>query len=223
MAVTPHLASPAELQERLAAERTARAFVVLRDDEGRQRIVLLDDDGATTIGRLPAAGIPVGWDPHVSSLHAELRLVAGEWLVVDDGVSRNGTFVNGQRVLGRRRLADGDELRVGRTTLLFRVPTGRGVESTIMLDDEQAPPELSPAQRRVLVALCRPYRDGDAFARPATNQQIADELFLTIAAVKTHLRSLGARFGVDRLPQNEQRAALVRRAFETGAVAPSDL
>jgi hypothetical protein len=42
----------------------------------------------------------------------------------------------------------------------------------------------------VLVALCRPYRDGDRFATPATNQQIGAEVFLGVDAVKTHLRVL---------------------------------
>lgn len=43
-------------------------------------------------------------------------------MVVDDGLSRNGTFVNGERVLGQRRLEDGDQLEVGRTLLIFRSP-----------------------------------------------------------------------------------------------------
>ena len=35
---------------------------------------------------------------------------------MDDGLSRNGTFVNGERLSGRRRLTDGDTLRFGGTT-----------------------------------------------------------------------------------------------------------
>ena len=54
---------------------------------------------------------------------------------------------------------------------------------------------LSETQRRVLVALCRPFRDGSAFATPATNQEIAAEVFLGVDAVKTHLRALFAKFG----------------------------
>jgi pSer/pThr/pTyr-binding forkhead associated (FHA) protein len=42
--------------------------------------------------------------------------------VIDDGLSRNGTFVNDRRVEGRRRLMDGDVLRCGATTLLFHSP-----------------------------------------------------------------------------------------------------
>jgi hypothetical protein len=42
----------------------------------------------------------------------------------------------------------------------------------------------------VLIALCRPFKGGRSDATPATNPQIAGELFLTVAAVKTHLRAL---------------------------------
>jgi pSer/pThr/pTyr-binding forkhead associated (FHA) protein len=37
----------------------------------------------------------------VSRLHAKLERIGGAWTIVDDGLSRNGTFVNGQRVIGR--------------------------------------------------------------------------------------------------------------------------
>ena len=57
---------------------------------------------------------------------------------------------------------------------------------------------VSPAQRRVLVALCRPYKDGADFATPATNSEIGAELHLSVDAVKTHLRALFEKFGEDR-------------------------
>ena len=47
---------------------------------------------------------------------------------------------------------------------------------------------LSPTQRQIVMALCRPYKHDDPYATPASNQQIADELFLSVDAVKTHLR-----------------------------------
>ena len=134
----------------------------------------------------------------------------------------NGTFVNGERVTGRRRLRDGDELRFGGTAIVFRAPVARETDGTAA-----APPRpamhLSEAQRRVLVALCRPFKDGSAFATPATNQQIADELFLSVDAVKTHLRALFAEFGVDDLPQNQKRARLVELALRRGHVSQRDL
>jgi FHA domain len=222
--ISPHVGTPAELKERIEAERAGEPFLVYRDAVGAQRLAfLLEPDRVVTIGRERQAGIPLDWDAHVSALHAELRGVGGQWLIVDDGLSRNGTYVNGERVAGRRRLRDRDEIRIGSTVLVFRRPRPRQAQSTAIAAQWAAAPELSPAQRRVLVALCRPFGEGDAFARPATNQQIADELHLTVAAVKTHLRILFQRFGLDELAQNEKRAELARRAFETGAVSSGEL
>jgi predicted ArsR family transcriptional regulator len=82
---------------------------------------------------------------------------------------------------------------------------------------------VSEAQRKVLIALCRPYKASGAFAVPATNQDIAGELVLSVEAVKTHLRALFAKFGVEGLPQNQKRAKLIERAFQTGVVSERDL
>ena len=82
---------------------------------------------------------------------------------------------------------------------------------------------MSDAQRRVLVALCRPFSEGDPWARPATNKQIAEELFLTVPAVKTHLRALFGRFGIEDLGQNEKRLRLAELAFQAGLVSVEDV
>ena len=214
--------SPAELKQRIEAERRGQPFVVLLDDQGRQRIVELDEGGPQTIGRAKEAEVTIDWDTQVSSAHVELRRLAGDWLVIDDGMSRNGTFVNGERVVARRRLKDGDQLRVGRTLLVFREPERRRVTTFVPSPGGRAP-EVSPAQRRVLVALCRPLWEGGSFARPASNREIAEALHLTVAAVKTHLRTLFVRFEVADLPQNEKRARLAERAFADGALSPADL
>ena len=82
---------------------------------------------------------------------------------------------------------------------------------------------LTPAQRTVLVALCRPYKDERPYATPSTNQQIADELSLSLDAVKTHLRTLFHKFGIDHLPQNQKRARLVEMALQHGLVSTRNL
>jgi DNA-binding CsgD family transcriptional regulator len=82
---------------------------------------------------------------------------------------------------------------------------------------------VSAAQRRVLLALCRPFKDGAAFATPATNKQIAEELHLSVDAVKTHLRALFEKFEVTELPQNKKRAGLVERALQSGLVREQEL
>jgi hypothetical protein len=126
-------------------------------------------------------------------------------------------------VRGRKLLRDGDVLRFGQTLVLFRSPGAEGAESTVISADLLEAGGVSPAQRRVLVSLCRPYKDGAAFATPATNQQIGDELHLSVDAVKTHLRALFEKFGVAELPQNQKRVALVERALQSGLVSERDL
>jgi DNA-binding CsgD family transcriptional regulator len=216
--------SAAELKAQLEAERVGLPFLVYRDDGGEQRIHTLAGAGArVTLGRAPENDVPLAWDAHVSRVHAELELVGGDWIVSDDGLSRNGTWVNGEKLLRRRRLGDGDVLRVGATHVRFRLPLRVDHGTTAI--DSSLPPEarLSPAQRRVLVALCRPLGSGTPGATPASNPQIAAELFLSIDAVKTHLRSLYPKFEVEDLPQNQKRSALAARALASGAVTIEEI
>jgi pSer/pThr/pTyr-binding forkhead associated (FHA) protein len=49
--------------------------------------------------------------PTVSRRHAQLRLQDGQWSI-EDLRTRNGTWVNGQRVHGRTPLSHNDEIRV---------------------------------------------------------------------------------------------------------------
>lgn len=216
--------SPVEIAARLQAERDGSPHLVLRDGGAVQVIIPMDPDRQRlTIGRGEDSDVQVHWDRDVSRTHAELERVGGVWTISDDGLSRNGTFVNGERVGTRQRLRDGDVLRVGQTVVVYRDPGTSAFSETRVGGPEIAPPTVSDAQRRVLVALCRPYKEPGPFTTPATNQQIADELFLSVEAVKTHLRALFAKFGVEGLPQNQKRAKLIERAFQTGLVSERDL
>ena len=217
--LAPHAASPAELQERLRVEREGDPFLVFRDDSGHQRIEVLDGRaGRVTLGRSPGNDVALPWDSEVSRLHAELQLLGDEWILSDEGLSRNGSFVNGERIEGRRRLRDGDIVRIGRTTLAFRVPDAEDSRPTAVAGATTGgTPHLTPTQRKILVALCRPYKDSE-FAAPATNGQIAAEVFLSVDAVKAHLRGLFAAFGLDQLAQNQKRSVLAMRAMQLGLV-----
>jgi DNA-binding NarL/FixJ family response regulator len=167
--------------------------------------------------------VALTWDSEVSRAHAELVRVGAEWTLVDDGLSLNGSFVNSQLVRSRRRLHDGDTIRVGDTVILFRNPQEADAASTMPKGDAAPAASLSEAQRRVLVALCRPFKESTAFVTPATNDQIAAELYLSVDAVKKHMRALFEKFGVADLPQNEKRARLVERAFAAGLISDHDL
>jgi hypothetical protein len=225
MPETPrHQHSPAELKAQLEAERSGSPFLVYRDAAGEQRIfVLTGRKTELTIGRSEATDICLASDADVSRVHAELEQIGGSWAIVDDGLSSNGTLVNDERTRGRRRLHGGDQIAVGKTAIRFRTgPAGSGVATGIM-DTLQPPAELSDRQRRVLVALARPRARRGPYAPPATNKEIAEELVMSVDAVKTHMRALFQKFAVGALPQNQKRARLVELALESGAVGERDL
>jgi hypothetical protein len=216
--------SVSDLKARIEAERTGHPFLLYLDGEGKQQLFALES-GMTqaSVGRRESSDLAFGWDDQVSRLHAQFERVEQDWTVIDDGLSRNGTFVNGERLTGRRRLTDGDTVRFGSTTVTFRSPEVDQQSGTAVASQSPTAVDLSTTQRRVLVGLCRPYKDGGSFASPATNQQIADELFLSVDAVKTHLRVLFAKFGIEQLPQNQKRIRLVERAFYSGVISERDL
>lgn len=77
---------------------------------------------------------------------------------------------------------------------------------------------LTDTQLAILAALCRPVAAGNHYATPATNQEVADEVFLGVDAVKGHLRTLYRKFGIEDLAHNQKRARLVELAIEGGYI-----
>ena len=73
--------------------------------------------GTVTIGRLPECTIAIN-DSNISRRHAEVRTVGNAYLVADLG-STNGTMVNGTKIAGEQRLAEGDIISVGSTHVRF--------------------------------------------------------------------------------------------------------
>jgi pSer/pThr/pTyr-binding forkhead associated (FHA) protein len=194
-----------------------------RDDAGSLQVVSLEPVTSVTIGRGSGCDLRISWDESVSRVHAELVRVGQHWTVVDDGLSRNGTFLNGERVNGRRRLHDGDTFVVGDTSFSFRDIRAGTSQLTSVQAEVLTTASLSPTQRNILTSLCRPYKQEGAYATPASNLQIAGELFLSVDAVKTQLRTLFQKFHIEDLPQNQKRAKLVERAFALGLVTRRDL
>ena len=217
-----HESTPAEHKARLAAERRGTPFLLYRDDGGAQRIVTLEGDRARLyIGRQAGCDVPLPWDAEVSRIHADVERIGGVWTVVDDGRSRNGSFVNGERLHGRRPLVHGDVVTIGRTRIAFVDPAAEPMESTRAASGEVGPP-VSAAQRRVLVALCRPLAAG-GIAVPPSNRELAEELVVSVDTIKSHLHALFESFGLEDVPQNRKRAELARQALERGVVSRSDL
>jgi hypothetical protein len=215
--------SPTELQVRLEAERAGTPFLLYRDQDGAQVIIRLEAQTFPfTIGRDAESRLCIEWDRKMSRVHAEIISLGAEYAILDDGLSRNGSFLNGKRIAGRTRLRDHDVLRLGQTAFLYRAPATHDHDSTAIGTAIPIAARISPAQYRVLVALARPFGT-QGVVTPATNQEIASELFLSVEAVKTHLRALGVKLGVQDLPQNQKRATLVQRALAAGVITPRDL
>ena len=216
--------SAAELKAQIEMERLGVPLLVYRDSDDRQRILPIEGErGSLWIGRSGSADVALPDDGEVSGLHAQVEFVGTECTVLDDGISRNGTFVNEERVSGRRRLRDGDVIRTGRTRIVFKLPLEAAPVATVVAADALEGAGVSPAQRRVLVELCRPFKGGTSFATPATNAEIAAALHLSVDAVKTHLRALFDRFDLGGVPQSGKRVALVQRAMQSGVIAERDL
>jgi FHA domain len=216
--------SGGELQRVLAAERRGEPFLHWRGVDDELAITALPSDVfRIDIGRGDRVDIALERDAQVSRQHAFLEFVAGGWTLVDDGLSTNGTYVNGARLRSRHRLADGDRICLGKSDLIYRASAGAGAgaEATVSVAEVEAARNLTEMQRKVLIALCRPMYANES-STPTTNRKIAEELNLTVDSVKSYLRVLFERFGLSDLPQNEKRARLVATALVSGVLAPHD-
>jgi DNA-binding CsgD family transcriptional regulator len=177
-----------------------------------QELVALEA-GRLTLGADPANDLVLPADPTLSRLHAALERYGAGWCVRDLD-SRNGTFVNGRRILGERPLRPGDEVRVGAARLVYRSDQPSGGQATQASDP---PPELTRREREVLLVLCRTVLGGAAFTEPASIREIAEVLVVSEAAVKQHLGHLYDKFGIFGGGER-RRVGLANEALRRGAV-----
>jgi pSer/pThr/pTyr-binding forkhead associated (FHA) protein len=183
---------------------------------GRRQVDLASE--RVTIGKDAENGIVLDDDPTVSRLHAVLEQFPAGWCVNDLG-SSNGTFLNGERIWAPQRLRHGDEVRVGRTRLLFRNSSDVGRTVT---EAEAERPTLTPREHDVLAVLCRPLLDRDLFTEPSSIREIATDLVVSEAAIKAHLANLYLKFDVEEGASN-RRSRLANEALRRGAVTLADL
>lgn len=109
-------------------------LVIQGPDKGRRYEL---PDATTLIGR-DSRQIPLT-DNTVSRRHCELVPKDGEWVLHDLG-SANGTYVNGTRVTNRYNLKLGDQIRVGRSLMVFGAQPGvaRAARGNVQLAGEEA-------------------------------------------------------------------------------------
>jgi pSer/pThr/pTyr-binding forkhead associated (FHA) protein len=171
-----------------------------------------------TIGQASTNDVPLAFDRTVSRVHCVIEPVASRWCV-RDLTSRNGTFVNGERIWGEQPLRPGDEIRVGTVRFVVRLEDA-GAHGDQTVGAETGPP-LTRREREVLIALCSPMFSGDVFREPASTRQIARDLVVTEAAVKQHLSRLYDKFGI--FEQEARRARLANEAIRRGAVNTAEI
>lgn len=172
-----------------------------------------------TVGRSVGNDIALPDDGQVSRVHAVLERLGGAWSVRDVS-SRNGTFVNGSRVSGEARLGHGDEIRVGRTRIVLRAE--RTGDDPGMTEAQAPPPQLTPRERDVLIALFKPMTGTEMFTEPASTRQIAQALWVSEAAVKQHLLRLYDKFGVTG-DGERRRTRLANEALRRGAISLAEV
>lgn len=146
---------------------TEQALLIWREGDVIKDQWILQDTGAElVVGRAAECdiSIPVRW---ISRRHAVLRREQGQFVIEDAG-SKNGVFVNGQRVLKPFPLTDGDLLQLapgleliyvdsdataplpGRVGLGLRVDTG---ERQVYVHGQMVQPPLSNQQYNLLCRL----------------------------------------------------------------------
>jgi pSer/pThr/pTyr-binding forkhead associated (FHA) protein len=177
-----------------------------------------------TLGKASTNDVALDYDDTVSRLHAVFENLGFAWSIRDLG-SRNGTFLNGERISAERVLRSKDEVRVGKTKLIFWEvrDSGEGPreEETRAAQPSELPPRLTRREVDVLVVLCRPLVSDDPFPEPASVRRMAGELFVTEAAVKQHLQNLYDKFAIPA--EGDRRVRLANEALRRGAVTIAQL
>ncbi len=192
------------------------AFLEVWGKNGAEVVELTGERVA--VGKAPGNDIVIQNDSAVSRVHMVLESVGASW-TVSDVSSRNGTQLNGERVLSTRVLRAGDEMRVGATRLVFRL-RGVGADASVTAPVGAAP-RLTPRETELLVSLCRPVLSTNVLAEPASVREMANELSVSESAIKKLLGKLYDRF--DLHDAERRRGRLVAVALQTGAVTRGDL
>jgi pSer/pThr/pTyr-binding forkhead associated (FHA) protein len=189
----------------------------IRKPSGRELIPL--GGQRVTVGKASANLVSLKDDSTVSRFHAVLENLGSAWSVRDMG-SRNGTYLNGDKISAERVLRSGDELRVGNSRLIFwqvkQADETTTNEATVSVEPASLPPRLTRRELEVLEVLCRPLVSDVPFPGPASVRDMAQDLFVTEAAVKQHLQNLYDKFDIPM--EGERRARLANEAVRRGAI-----
>lgn len=159
-------------------------------------------DEETQIGKGPRNDLVIA-DPSVSTAHAVLRRDADAYTIADLG-SRNGTFVDGERVTSPRRLTHGDVIGMGLSKLTFRL-ADHSETASIELD------ELAP---KPTVRAGPPPLTEEALAEAVVNSGLVSRSDLDRVRANGKGRRLCRALVEDHLVSEESLRDLMSRTFE---------
>ena len=120
-------AEPAVAPDRTIAQANPGSTVLLLIDGAGRRYPL--KVGINTLGRLPDNDVVV-CDAHASRRHCSIIVHVTNTCEMHDVASKNGTFLNGERLTSSRPLQQGDEIRVGDLVFTLRCGAKPAAEGT---------------------------------------------------------------------------------------------
>jgi serine/threonine-protein kinase len=136
-AAPPAAEPPPEAAPEAGATPPGALRLVVGEGLGRGRTLIVEDE--LVLGRLSTLDGALAPDHSISRRHASITRTGACAFAVEDEHSRNGTFVNGERLAGPRVLRTGDELRIGSIVFVATLPLP-GTEATT------PPPEAPVAE-----------------------------------------------------------------------------
>jgi hypothetical protein len=184
----------------MVAEQYALRFISGKD-HGRE--VRLPRDRALVVGRTSEADLLI-LDDKVSRKHAKISTFGGK-VVIEDMQSRNGVFVNGERVR-RTELADGDEIQVGASTIRFVAFKNGAAATTPATRPLEATQEL------------RTPLHGSSLTGSIADISLPDLLQLFVTAKKSGVLTLRSGHGAGRIHLREGHIYHV--SVDAGIVLP---
>ncbi len=91
--------------------------LAITTSDGQTKILRLEGT-SLSVGRSETNGVSCAADARLSRQHLNLEREGDDWAVRDLG-SKNGTFLNGVRLTGKRRLQPGDRIVAGKMVLVY--------------------------------------------------------------------------------------------------------
>jgi sigma-B regulation protein RsbU (phosphoserine phosphatase) len=185
-----------------------------------QKVLL--DRPVVTIGRSSVNDLPIA-DKMLSRQHARIVKDGGAGLMIEDMGSRNGTFVNGERLTGIQPLKSGDRITVGGVTLKVES------ESTtrVRIDEIAGEDALDNTILKASAELLRQHTETDPRLPAEQLSKLIDSLRvvneLTIALLRDMSVDELLNFLMDKVFETlmPDRSVILLRSRATGELVPA--